>query len=48
MTKHQQLLEHIENLPVGAKISVRQIAKELMSVRALHTGPSNRRKIGGW
>lgn len=29
MTKHQQLLEYIENLPVGAKISVRQIAKEL-------------------
>lgn len=29
MTKHQQLLEYIENLPIGDKISVRQIAREL-------------------
>ncbi len=29
MTKHQQLLEYIENLPIGEKISVRQIAREL-------------------
>lgn len=29
MTKHQQLLKHIEQLPLGHKISVRQIAKEL-------------------
>jgi len=28
-TKHDQILEHIENLPVGVKISVRGIAKEL-------------------
>lgn len=29
MTKHQQLLDYIENLPIGEKISVRQIAKDL-------------------
>lgn len=29
MTKHQQLLRYIENLPIGDKISVRQIAREL-------------------
>ncbi|WLR53288.1 CBS domain-containing protein [Bacillus tianshenii] len=28
-TKHEQILQHIENLDVGNKISVRQIAKEL-------------------
>lgn len=28
-TKHNQILEHINSLPVGHKISVRQIAKEL-------------------
>ena len=28
-TKHDQILNHIENLPVGAKISVRSIAKNL-------------------
>ncbi len=28
-TKHNQILEHINNLPVGHKISVRQIAKDL-------------------
>lgn len=28
-TKHDQILNHIENLPVGAKISVRSIAKQL-------------------
>lgn len=28
-TKHEQILEHIEGLDVGSKISVRQIAKEL-------------------
>ncbi|GGI10201.1 DRTGG domain-containing protein [Gottfriedia solisilvae] len=28
-TKHDQILEHIEQLPVGHKISVRQIAKDL-------------------
>ena len=29
MTKHQQLLRHIQDLPVGHKISVRQVAKAL-------------------
>lgn len=29
MTKHQQLLKHITDLPVGHKISVRQVAKVL-------------------
>ena len=29
MTKHQQLLRYIESLPLGEKISVRRIAKEL-------------------
>ncbi|MDX7669889.1 HTH domain-containing protein, partial [Enterobacter cloacae] len=28
-TKHNQILEHINSLPVGHKISVRQIAKDL-------------------
>jgi predicted transcriptional regulator len=28
-TKHEQILEHIDSLPVGEKISVRQIAKTL-------------------
>ncbi len=28
-TKHDQILKHIENLPIGHKISVRQIAKQL-------------------
>lgn len=28
-TKHERILEYIDRLPVGAKISVRQIAKEL-------------------
>ncbi|UOQ46158.1 DRTGG domain-containing protein [Halobacillus salinarum] len=28
-TKHEQILEHIESLPVGSKISVRRIAKAL-------------------
>ncbi|RBW71475.1 CBS domain-containing protein [Bacillus taeanensis] len=28
-TKHEQILEHIESLDVGSKISVRQVAKEL-------------------
>lgn len=29
-TKHEQILQYISNLPVGSKISVRQIAKELV------------------
>lgn len=29
VTKHQQLLQHIEELPLGHKISVRQVAKAL-------------------
>lgn len=29
MTKHQELLKHIAGLPLGHKISVRQVAKEL-------------------
>ena len=29
ITKHEQILKHIEGLPVGSKISVRQIAKEM-------------------
>lgn len=29
LTKHEQIIEHISNLPVGSKISVRQIAKVL-------------------
>lgn len=29
-TKHEQILEYIETLPVGEKISVRRIAKELL------------------
>ena len=28
-TKHEQILKHIDELPVGEKISVRQIAKAL-------------------
>jgi predicted transcriptional regulator len=28
-TKHQQILQHIDHLPIGEKISVRQIAKDL-------------------
>ncbi len=28
-TKHEQILEHIDSLPVGEKISVRQIAKDM-------------------
>ena len=28
-SKHQKILEYIKNLPIGSKISVRQIAKEL-------------------
>lgn len=28
-TKHNQILEYINSLPIGHKISVRQIAKEL-------------------
>ncbi|KIO64988.1 hypothetical protein B4065_0260 [Caldibacillus thermoamylovorans] len=28
-TKHEQILQYIQNLPIGDKISVRQIAKEL-------------------
>ncbi len=29
LTKHEQILRHIESLPIGDKISVRRIAKEL-------------------
>ena len=29
ITKHEQILKYIEELPVGHKISVRQIAKDL-------------------
>lgn len=29
ITKHEQILQYIESLPVGEKISVRQIAKEM-------------------
>ncbi len=29
MTKHEQILKHIESLPVGKKISVRQIARDM-------------------
>lgn len=29
LTKHEQILKYIEELPVGTKISVRLIAKEL-------------------
>ncbi|AKG34073.1 DRTGG domain-containing protein [Paenibacillus durus] len=29
VTKHEQLLQHIENLKVGAKISVRKLAREM-------------------
>jgi len=28
-TKHEQILKHIESIPVGSKISVRQIAREI-------------------
>ena len=28
-TKHQQVIAHIESLPVGEKVSVRQLAREL-------------------
>ena len=28
-TKHEQILQHIDRLPIGSKISVRQIAKDL-------------------
>ncbi|MHB1682792.1 MAG: GntR family transcriptional regulator, partial [Bacilli bacterium] len=28
-TKHDQILEHIENLSIGHRISVRQVAKQL-------------------
>ncbi|RBN36713.1 hypothetical protein DMN50_34145, partial [Priestia megaterium] len=28
-TKHEQILQYIDSLPIGEKISVRQIAKEL-------------------
>ena len=28
-TKHEKILQYIESLPVGDKISVRQIAKEM-------------------
>jgi len=28
-TKHEQIMKHIEDLPIGSKISVRQIAKDL-------------------
>ena len=28
-TKHEQILKYIDDLPIGEKISVRQIAKEL-------------------
>ncbi|RSK28147.1 CBS domain-containing protein [Bacillus sp. HMF5848] len=28
-TKHEQILQHIDSLPVGEKISVRQVAKEM-------------------
>ena len=28
-TKHEQILNYIESLPVGTKVSVRQIAKDL-------------------
>ncbi|MDF0727521.1 DRTGG domain-containing protein [Cytobacillus sp. S13-E01] len=28
-TKHEQILEHIDSLPIGEKISVRQIAKDM-------------------
>ncbi len=29
MTKHEQIIKHIESLSVGQKISVRKIAKDL-------------------
>lgn len=29
LTKHERILQYIESLPVGDKISVRQIAKEM-------------------
>lgn len=29
LTKHEQILQHIDSLPVGEKISVRQIAKDM-------------------
>lgn len=29
ITKHEQILQYIEGLPIGEKISVRQIAKAL-------------------
>ena len=29
-TKHEKILQYIESLPVGDKISVRQIAKEML------------------
>lgn len=28
-TKHEQILQYIDRLPIGSKISVRQIAKDL-------------------
>ena len=28
-SKHQKILEYIKSLPIGSKISVRQVAKEL-------------------
>ena len=28
-TKHEQIIKYIESLPVGTKVSVRQVAKDL-------------------
>lgn len=44
-TKHDLILEHIENLPVGERISVRSIAKICVSVKGLPTVRLRMQKI---
>ena len=49
-TKHEQILKYIDELPVGEKISVRQIAKDLTvsegtAYRAIKDAENNKLKL---
>ena len=47
-TKHEQIIQYIESLPVGTKVSVRQVAKDMDVVKVPRIVRLKPRKISVW
>ena len=45
MSKHQEILSYLEELPVGKRVSVRSISNHLESVMERPIGPLKKLKI---